>query len=50
MSTAALAITPLKPPAQPIHTISALVRNQPGVRVGAMAVPGGGGLGLSGAF
>ena len=34
MSTA-LAITPLKPsaPAQPIHTISALVRNQPGVLV-----------------
>jgi acetolactate synthase-1/3 small subunit len=33
MSTAALAITPLRVPAQPIHTISALVRNQPGVLV-----------------
>jgi acetolactate synthase-1/3 small subunit len=33
MSTAALAITPLKVPSQPIHTISALVRNQPGVLV-----------------
>lgn len=32
MSTA-LAITPIKSPAQPIHTISALVRNQPGVLV-----------------
>jgi acetolactate synthase-1/3 small subunit len=29
----ALAITPIKTPAQPIHTISALVRNQPGVLV-----------------
>jgi acetolactate synthase-1/3 small subunit len=33
MSTAALAITPLRVPSQPIHTISALVRNQPGVLV-----------------
>jgi hypothetical protein len=33
-----------------IREHNAQVRNQPGVRVGAMAVPGGGGLGLSGAF
>jgi acetolactate synthase-1/3 small subunit len=32
MSTA-LALTPIKAPSQPIHTISALVRNQPGVLV-----------------
>jgi acetolactate synthase I/III small subunit len=33
MSTAALAITPAKAPVQPMHTISVLVRNQPGVLV-----------------
>jgi acetolactate synthase-1/3 small subunit len=33
MSTAALAVTPIKAPAQPMHTISVLVRNQPGVLV-----------------
>jgi len=33
MSTAALAITPIKAPASPMHTISVLVRNQPGVLV-----------------
>ena len=33
-----------------IRQHNAQIRSQPGVRVGAMAVPGGGGLGLSGSF